>query len=129
VEIIQALEITAAGMGLVFLGILALWGIMALLVFLFKDRLNKKETGVKTAAGSAQQKKAAAAAVAVARVGHELRQQAVAAAVATLLSYSTSPSMNLERPSTTASSWQIVHRLDQINLRNNTFTRKPRGNQ
>jgi Na+-transporting methylmalonyl-CoA/oxaloacetate decarboxylase gamma subunit len=129
VEIIQALEITAAGMGLVFLGILALWGMMALLVFLFKDRLNKKEAEGQLAVGSGLQQKAAAAAVAVVRAGYELRQQTAAAAVATLLSCNTFSSMNLERPATTASSWQIVHRLDQINLRNNTFTRKPRGNR
>jgi len=36
--IIQALEITGIGMGLVFLGILILWGMMALLVWIFKDK-------------------------------------------------------------------------------------------
>ena len=127
-EIIQALKITAIGMGLVFLGILILWGIMALLVVVFKTRSPKGKT-TEANGGSEIQRKAAAAAVAVAKVGSELRQQAAAAAVATLLACSVSAATTNERPGTNASPWQIVHRLDQINLRNQSFTRKPRGNR
>jgi len=31
-------------------------------------------------------------------------------------------------PATPMSSWQIANRMTQINLRNQFFTRKPRGN-
>ncbi len=127
-EIIQALKITAIGMALVFLGIIILWGMMALLVAIFKTR-SPKVKPAETNGGSELQKKAAAAAVAVAKAGSELRQQAAAAAVATLFAFSGSAAMTIERPGIAASPWQIVHRLDQINLRNQTFTRKPRGNR
>ncbi len=127
-EITQALLITAIGMGLVFLGILILWGMMALLVFIFRDRLPKL-VDVKQDASLPIKMKAAVAAVAVAKANAELRSQAAAAAVATLLAAGSTAAMAIERPGTGASSWQIVHRMNQINLRNNAFTRKPRGNQ
>lgn len=125
--IIQALEITGIGMGLVFVGILALWAVMALLVHVFRDRGEKKskETPMEETVTDIRQK-AAAAAVAVALSIQDLRPQAAAVAVATALAFASQPAA--ETPTIHASSWQIVNRMTQINLRNQTFTRKSRGN-
>lgn len=125
--ILQALEITGIGMGLVFVGILALWAIMALLVHVFRDKGEKKpkEKPEEEAIPDIKQK-AAAAAVAVALSASDFRQQAAAVAVATALAFASQPAV--ETSTAHVSSWQIVNRMTQINLRNQAFTRKSRGN-
>jgi len=128
--IIQALEITGIGMGLVFLGILILWGMMALLVWIFKDkRTSEHEEEIHEEdqpASKPDLKKVAAVAAAVALSNKDLPRQAAASAVAVALSLASGAVQQL--PATPMSSWQIANRMTQINLRNQFFTRKPRGN-
>ncbi len=125
------MNITWVGIALVFVGILALWGMMALLVHVFRERLPKKPAQANPITGDVSpeehRKKAALAAVAVALAGNDLKPRAAAAAVATALrlgkggfTLSTAAPQNV-------SSWQIANRSVQLNLRNQTFTRKPRG--
>lgn len=126
--IIQALEITGIGMGLVFVGILVLWGLMALMVRVFREKESEPEAceSMVEVPPLELKKKAAAAAVAVALNTMDYRRQAAAAAVAAALEIFGQPVM--EPPAPVASSWQIVNRLNQINLRNQSYTRKSRGN-
>ena len=125
--IIQALEITGLGMGLVFVGILVLWAIMVLLVRIFRDK-EETQPEEETVAESKPdfKQKAAAAALAVALSKNDFRRQAAAVAVSTAITFATHPAA--EKLSALASAWQIVNRMNQINLRNQAFTRKSRGN-
>jgi Na+-transporting methylmalonyl-CoA/oxaloacetate decarboxylase gamma subunit len=126
--IIQALEITGLGMGLVFLGILVLWAMMALLVRIFRDKEETKPEAEPVAESKPDFKqKATAAAVAVALGKNDFRLQAAAIAVSTAIAFATHPAA-AEKPFALASAWQIVNRMNQINLRNQAFTRKSRGN-
>lgn len=109
----DALFITAAGMGLVFVGILFLWGLMALLV---KLTSHKKKTANEALASLAMEngdydldckRKAAAAAV---------------VAAITLLNTSFTSSKHKERED--ISPWQAAHRSQQINRSNVHMRRK-----
>lgn len=135
-EITRALWITLAGMGLTFLGIFAIWGMMGLSVRWFRDRsqdgLELEEAALETPAELPAEPepkpgiplKAIAVAVAIAKA-LELRKQAAAAAVSVALS-SASP-VQPGQPVEISHAWQIVHRMSQINQRNQAFNRKPRG--
>lgn len=126
----QTLNITWVGIALVFAGILVLWGMMALLVHVFREKLPIKPAqtnSVVNTSSEEQRKKAALAAVAVALAGIDLKPRAAAAAVATALRIGESGfSLSAAAPQS-VSSWQIANRIVQLNLRNQTFTRKPRG--
>lgn len=109
----SALLITLIGMGLVFVVILALWGLMALTV-LIRDPAG--EGDVQEPAGEI-----------VVTVPHEpaareLKQRAAAAAVAVALALKGQrKAVPDSRPIQTASSWQTVMRFKQIQSKN------PRG--
>ncbi len=106
--LVQALIITLIGMGLVFLAIIALWGLMALIVRAFAA--NGEEAG----AGEAEEApQADAAGDEVGRL-HELRRRAAAAAVAVALARRQAPApLAPAGPSNTLSAWQAVMRADQ----------------
>jgi Na+-transporting methylmalonyl-CoA/oxaloacetate decarboxylase gamma subunit len=125
----RSLIITLVGMGLVFISILLLWGMMVLLVRVFHS---KEENKIEVVAEKATQPSETARIRAiVAAVGTALARQkmhqAVSVAVATLLSAQQSASIPIEQPSVSMSSWLVSHRLEQINLRNQLSNRKSRG--
>lgn len=113
--IVNSLIITAIGMGLVFVAILLLWGVMEALVRLTADRAAPQpaEAGPEPPAGDQRlvKQRAAAAAVAVALALHSRQLQ-------------------FPEPAQTGelSAWQAVRRAGLLNQRSATFTRKPRGN-
>jgi len=129
-EITRALWITLIGMGLTFLGILIIWGMMILFVKWMRAEGNKE--GPETHSGSDQEivssdlkLKSIAVATAVARVW-ALRRQAVAAAVSIALNTGARIEQ-IQKPKEETHAWRIVHRMSQINARNQAFSRKPRG--
>ncbi len=129
-EITRALWITLVGMGLTFLGILAIWGMMILFVKWMREKGKKgkpesKPVSAKTVTPGGIRLKSIALATTVARALN-LRKQAAAAAVSVALSASTGGAQ-IQRPPDEPSAWQLVHRMSQINLRNQAFSRKPRG--
>lgn len=106
--LVQALIITAIGMGLVFLAIIALWGLMALVVRVFATN------GAEAGGGEAEEAPAAEAAGDEAGSLHELRRRAAAAAVAVALARRKGVALPvLRQPSNTLSAWQAVMRADQ----------------
>ena len=126
---LATLWITLIGMGLVFIGLLALWGLMELIVKLthrynltHPEEEEEEETSevppiVETLpAPSANKQQAAAAAVAVALA---LTTEAEAAAPVF-----GQPAVGFGQ----ASAWQSVMRSAQLSQRSNQFNRKSRGN-
>lgn len=102
-----AIQITLVGMGLVFIAILLLWGLMALLVRLAADR-PVEETAQESVLGQDQatrKRRAAAIAVAIA-----LAQQAD----------STEPHEFPLPPTAIVSAWQAVLRTRMLNKRGPT---------
>ena len=130
-EISRALWITLVGMSLTFLGILIIWGMMPLFVCWFREKDTKEEPErTENEIGemvipSDLKLKSIAVATAVTRA-LVLRKQAAAAAVSVALSATSGGTQNT-KPLEETHAWQLVHRMTQINLRNQTFSRKPRG--
>jgi hypothetical protein len=129
-EITRALWITLAGMGLTFMGILIIWGMMILFVKWMREKETKEESesqpeSPSPISASDQQLKSIAVATAVSQVLN-LRKQAAAAAVSIALSAGISK-VPVQRPLEETHAWQVVHRMSQINARNQAFSRKPRG--
>ncbi len=126
---IATLWITLIGMGLVFIGILALWGLMELIVKVTNryalrhpEEEEEKEETIEAApileslpAPATNKLQAAAAAVSVA-----LALEAEAEAAAAVIEYPLQDGH--------ASAWQAVMRSAQLNQRSNQFNRKSRGN-
>ncbi len=125
----RSLIITLVGMGLVFVGILLLWGMMVLLVRVFKSKEeNKGEVVPETAAQPAGTTRIRAVVAAVSfALARQRVQKAASVAVATLLAAQPGTSITVEQPSVSMSSWLVSHRLEQINLRNQLSNRKSRG--
>jgi Na+-transporting methylmalonyl-CoA/oxaloacetate decarboxylase gamma subunit len=100
----QALWITLVGMGLVFVAILLLWGLMALLVRFTAERpAADLPPHVEAAPALAQQDRQA------------LRRRAAAAAVAVALSLqSRLPAGSRPAATNNLSAWQAVHRSAQM---------------
>jgi len=105
---VNALWITLIGMGMVFVAILLLWGLMEVIVWLTTEKkpaiLPVVETEgnqlfVETGRGRSQKQQAAAAAVAAALALHKQTREEV----------STPP-----LPTTTLSAWQAAHRAGAI---------------
>jgi Na+-transporting methylmalonyl-CoA/oxaloacetate decarboxylase gamma subunit len=127
-EITRSLWITLVGMGLTFLGILVIWGMMVLFVKWMREKGKKEEPETQPGSGetiapSDLRLKSIAVATAVARA-LTLRKQAAATAVSVALSVGTS-SAQIQRPLEETRAWQLVHRMSQINARNQAFSRKP----
>ena len=126
---IATLWITLIGMGLVFIGILALWGLMELIVKITSsyalkhpEEKEEEEEAFEAApipealpAPSTNKLQAAAAAVAVALA---LNAEAEVAA----------PVFDRTLQDGHASAWQAVMRSAQLSQRSNQFNRKSRGN-
>ena len=129
---ISTLWITLIGMGLVFVGLLVLWGFMELIVKLTnwyslrhpEDEEEEEEEAASEETQpveglpvpSAIKRQAAAAAVAVA-----LALEAASEAQAPVFNQ---PQFGLGQ----ASAWQAVMRSTQLNQRSSQFNRKSRGN-
>lgn len=108
---INALWITLIGMGLVFIAILLLWGLMALLVRLTSEAAPAGEIPTESAAASAAGADVATTGGAAARAA----AAAVAVAMAMAAKKPASPAA-ANRPDS-ISVWQAVHRASQISQR------------
>jgi Na+-transporting methylmalonyl-CoA/oxaloacetate decarboxylase gamma subunit len=105
-----ALQISLVGMGLVFLGILVLWAMMALLVRFFADK--PKNTDDETTQSEESEDK-----------GNKRLAAAIAAATAIeMQNISILSSSHKERESISA--WQAAHRSQQYHKNRPSFSRK-----
>jgi Na+-transporting methylmalonyl-CoA/oxaloacetate decarboxylase gamma subunit len=105
-----ALQISLVGMGLVFIGILVLWAMMALLVRLFADKPKNSEDET-TRSEESEDK------------GNKRLAAAVAAATAIeMQNISILSSSHKERESISA--WQAAHRSQQLHKNRPSFSRK-----
>ncbi len=126
---IATLWITLIGMGLVFIGILALWGLMELIVILTnRYALTHPETGEEETEDIRE-----AAPVVEAQPGAPAsKQQAAAVAVAIALALEAEAGAEVpvfaQPQNGQASAWQAVMRSAQLTQRSNQFNRKSRGN-
>lgn len=117
----SSLWITLIGMGLVFIAILLLWGLMEAVVRLtnrFPGKAEEEE-------GEAEVEAAEAAPVTEAPAG--LKARAAAAAVAYALAKRSRPSFQPAASSPSGSAWQAVTRSFQLNSRGQMTARKTRG--
>ncbi|MCJ7624944.1 MAG: OadG family protein [Anaerolineaceae bacterium] len=129
----NAVLISLIGMGLVFLAILLLWGLMEILVRITRDRKdesNPDEPSCKQGHEkiiSIDKQKIAAMAVAIALT--ERRHQAAVKAVAAIFANQERSTIQGSTQSGTppVSGWQSVMRISQRIERQNHFSRKPRG--
>lgn len=113
-----ALLITMIGMGLVFLAILLLWGVMEVLVRLTAGRrgpASPPEAGRLAAEAPAAEQ-------------HRRRQRAAAAAVAVALALRQGTA-SITAPPKGLSPWQAVQRARLLNRGAAAIQHKPRGNQ
>ena len=138
------LLITLIGMGLVFIALLLLWGLMDLMVRLtnrfFPDREESgagedEDSGDEPAAPAplelsdeALRQQAAAAAVAVSLSHKPLAHIAAAAVAAALTVQARQKALAAAPQSGSASSWQSIHRANRLSQRLNLFTRKSTRN-
>lgn len=115
-DLINALWITLIGMGLVFLSILLLWGLMALLVRL---------TAEKAAENIAEEPESETESVAIPTGSLLLdkKRRAAAAAVVFALAREKRASSN-GQPAVSVSPWQAVNRANQINQQINASRKK-----
>jgi Na+-transporting methylmalonyl-CoA/oxaloacetate decarboxylase gamma subunit len=106
----QALQISLVGMGLVFIGILVLWAMMALLVRLFADKQKNTEDQTTQSEDSED-------------LGNKRLAAAIAAATAIeMQNISILASSHKERESISA--WQAAHRSQQLTRNRSSFSRK-----
>ncbi len=132
----NVLLITAIGMGLVFVVIILLWGMMELLVRLLADKPEKEETEsapslveaepVEPEPQAAATHRQKAAAVAVAAALQIRRRQAAVEAVRLALSSANQPMLNPAEAGQ-VSNWQAVMRAVQRQNQTKFFTRTPRN--
>ncbi len=134
--VVAGLIITVIGMGLVFVVIVLLWGLMALLVNLTariktgeaEAEPEAVETPVETPVDDAMRllkKRAAAAAVAALLPGdlHLARQRAAAAAVSAAMIFNKQAASSAS-PAANVSHWQAAGRASILNARSNLYSRK-----
>jgi Na+-transporting methylmalonyl-CoA/oxaloacetate decarboxylase gamma subunit len=96
-----ALQITLYGMGLVFIGILLLWGMMALMVKVFADR--KKSGGIEPLQTG---------------VTDDIEEKRLAAAIAIATAiemHNTSIQYSSHKERESISAWQAAHRSQRMN--------------
>ena len=110
---VNALWITLIGMGLVFVAILLLWGLMALLVRVTAER-EAPEIGVEEEASPVLESEAVSSGAAEQERKH--RAAAAAVAVAMALRKPGYPE-RAAQPSVSVSAWQAVHRASQLSQR------------
>jgi len=124
-DLVNALWITLLGMGLVFVVILVLWGLMELVVRL-TARSAEQETEETVEIDDAEE----AVLELIPAEADEKKKLAAVAAVAAALSLAQQPAtvrMSGNIP-VTASAWQSVSRANMLNARAAMFSRKAKGN-
>lgn len=124
-DLVNALWITLLGMGLVFVVILVLWGLMELVVRL-TVRSAEQETEETVEIEDAEE----AVLELIPAEADEKKKLAAVAAVAAALSLAQQPAtvrMSGNIP-VTASAWQSVSRANMLNARAAMFSRKAKGN-
>ncbi|HWQ04041.1 MAG TPA: OadG family protein [Longilinea sp.] len=125
-DISAGLIITLIGMGLVFLALILLWGLMYLMV-LFANRIfPDREEG-----GAGEDNDPGDEVLPLEGAGlteNEMHLKSAAAAVAVGLALKTGANavaaLALGSPAQSASSWQAVHRANRLTQRLNLFSRK-----
>lgn len=121
----KSLLMTLIGMGLVFVGILLLWGLMALMVRVLPERRAKSGEDDNPQDDPADEIASTEDPAPVPDAG--LRRRAAAAAVAVALAMHRTGAALVQPPVHQVSSWQAVLRANQLNQRLQMFNRKPRG--
>lgn len=124
-DLINALWITLIGMGLVFIALLLLWGLMELMM-----RFTAKSAAQEAA--EAEEEEEGEAEEALPEEAPDLtglRRQAAAAAVAVALALQPTrgDGQHNPQPVETVSPWQSVLRATQLNKRSVMYSRKQRG--
>jgi Na+-transporting methylmalonyl-CoA/oxaloacetate decarboxylase gamma subunit len=123
---ISALQITAIGMGLVFVSLLLLWGLMEGMMRLTARSAAVEAAQAAEAAEEPCEPEEAPGEITDAAV---LRRRAAAAAVAVALAMKPVQDGHLLRPpAETASVWQSVLRANQLSQRAQVVSQKQRGN-
>lgn len=124
-ELEKSLLMTLIGMGLVFVGILLLWGLMALMVRVLPERRAKADDDNDPQDDPVEE--IAATQSPAPAPDTDLRRRAAAAAVAVALAMRQTGAALTQPPAVSVSSWQAVLRANQLNQRLQMFNRKPRG--
>lgn len=109
---IDALWITAIGMGLVFLAILVLWGVMALLV-----RITDRPEAAEVEPESEAAETASAETMDASDGALDRKRRAAAVAVAVALSLRKPVRPAREQQAGSVSAWQAVNRASQVSQR------------
>jgi Na+-transporting methylmalonyl-CoA/oxaloacetate decarboxylase gamma subunit len=123
----SALIITAIGMGLVFIAIIALWGLMELMVRVTARWATDETTGEDEAGEEETGPVAEMASESVDGLAG-LKRKAAAAAVVIALAQETEQPVYAQMPSyTSGSAWQAVSRGGQLNQRATLYSRKSKG--
>lgn len=115
----NALIITGIGMGLVFIAILLLWGLMELMGRYIKDKpepLEQEEAPSMPQAAIQPEPQLVQASVAKAK--------AASVAVAVAMALSTAKKIGSQRPDTSVTGWQAALRANRLNQRSGMFFRK-----
>ncbi len=120
----DALLITAVGMGLVFIALLLLWGLMELMM-----RLTRKSAEAEAAEAEEEEAEEEEAPAVEAVDMAVLRRRAAAAAVAVALAAQPKGKGKLMvgPVETTTGAWQAVQRSTQLNRRSLMYSRKQRS--
>lgn len=125
----SALLITLIGMGLVFIALLLLWGLMELMM-----RLTAKQALKEAAEANGVEEEGGEEAAELPALAETVpaRRQAAAAAVAVALALKnragTRAAARMQDTTAEApSAWQAVQRAAQLNKRTNMYSRKQRG--
>jgi len=126
-ELANALWITLIGMGLVFIAIVLLWGLMALLVRVTEEK-NGQQQGKEVEALPEAAADLISDAIPDAALLLDRKRRAAAAAVAVALGRTAAQKRLLqaaeEHPAGMVSSWQAVNRASQISQRINASRKK-----
>ncbi len=120
-EISQGLLITLIGMGLVFLALILLWGLMA---WMARIRVPHQEENEEILEGAGTAESDSADAEALEMEAKALRRRAAAVAVATALALQASRLNLVPRAGQSLSPWQAARRSSQINQSARLKTRR-----
>jgi Na+-transporting methylmalonyl-CoA/oxaloacetate decarboxylase gamma subunit len=124
----SALIITAIGMGLVFIAIIALWGLMELMVRVTARYATGEETPESEESPEEVEPVIENAAEPLDGLGELKRKAAAAAVVLALAKESEQPVYAQMSSYTSGSAWQAVSRGGQLNQRATLYSRKSKGN-
>jgi Na+-transporting methylmalonyl-CoA/oxaloacetate decarboxylase gamma subunit len=127
----SALIITVIGMGLVFIAILALWGLMELMVRVTARYAAADNAGEEENEEGEEEAEPAAEALIIEIVDNRIdlkRKAAAAAVVLALAQAAQQPAYTQMASYTSGSAWQAVSRGGQLNQRATLYNRKSRGN-